>query len=147
VVIPDVPVARPAPSRAMLRAVAAYLARRRIIGTRVEVVGPTYREVAIRAQIQALPGTRKTALQQRVLDALNGVLNALTGGPEGTGWSFGRDVYRAEILQVIDSVPGVDYVASLALIADGCECDPQCGNICLAPTWLVAPGQHEIEVL
>lgn len=147
VVIPNMPIARPTPSESLLRAVKAYLNRRRLIGTRVEVTGPTYREVAVRAQVQSLAGTSKMPLGERVVDALNSFLSPLTGGPDGTGWPFGRDVYRAEILQVIDGVPGVDYVTSLALIAEGCECDPQCGNVCLAPTWLVTPGQHEIEVL
>jgi hypothetical protein len=48
-------------------------------------------------------------------------------------------------MQVIDEVSGVDHVLSLDLIAEGCE--PQCGNVCLSPTALVAAGQHEIEVV
>jgi hypothetical protein len=147
VVLPNMPIAQPMPSPALLDSVRAYLNRRRIIGSRIEVVGPTYLEVAVRAQVQALAGTSKTALPQKIIDALNAFLHPLTGGPEGAGWPFGRDVYRAEILQVIDRVPGVDYVASLALLVEGCECSPQCGNVCLAPTWLVAAGAHEIEVL
>ncbi len=147
VVLPNMPVAQPTPSPALLSSVRAYLNRRRIIGSRIEVVGPTYLEVAVRAQVQALTGTSKTTLPQKITDALNAFLHPLTGGPEGAGWPFGRDVYRAEILQVIDRVPGVDYVASLALLVDGCECSPQCSNVCLSPTWLVAAGAHEIEVL
>jgi predicted phage baseplate assembly protein len=147
VVLPNMPVARPTPSPALLSSVATYVNARRIIGSRIEVVGPTYREVAVRAQVQSVPGTAKPLLAQKVADALNAFLNPLSGGPDGTGWPFGRDIYRVEILQVIDHVPGVDYVASLALLADGCECTPQCGNVCLAPTWLVSSGQHEIEVL
>ncbi len=147
VVLPNMPVARPTPSRALLRSVAAYVNARRIIGSRIEVVGPTYREVTVRAKVQSLPGTAKPLLAKMVADVLKAFLDPLSGGPDGTGWPFGRDVYRVEILQVIDRVPGVDYVASLALLADGCECTPQCGNVCLAPTWLVSSGQHEIEVL
>jgi hypothetical protein len=147
VVLPNMPVAQPKPSRALLDSVRAYLDRRRIIGSRIEVVGPTYLEVAVRAQVRALAGSSKTSLPQKITEALNAFLHPLRGGPEGTGWPFGRDVHRAEILQVIDRVPGVDYVASLALLVEGCECSPQCGNVCLAPTWLVAAGAHEIEVL
>lgn len=147
VVLPNMPVTRPTPSPALLASVAAYVNRRRIIGSRIEVVGPTYLEVAVRAQVRALAGASKAALSQKITDALNAFLHPLTGGPEGTGWPFGRDVYRGEILQVIDGVPGVDYVASLELLTDGCECGPQCGNVCLAPTWLVAAGKHEMEVL
>jgi hypothetical protein len=147
VVLPNMPAPTPTPSPALLRRVASYLSRRRIIGSRIEVTGPAYRTVAVQAQVRLAGGASKSALEQRIVAALNAFLHPLTGGPAGTGWPFGRDVYRAEMLQVIDQVPGVDYVATLSLFVDGCVCDPKCGNVCLAPTELVAAGSHEIEVL
>ena len=92
----------------------------------------------------AFPTASKTQLRQAILDALNAFLDPLTGGPDGTGWPLGRDVYRTEIMQAIDRTPGVDHVESLALLADGCG--PMCGNLCLKPWWLVTPGAHQIEV-
>jgi predicted phage baseplate assembly protein len=145
IILPSLPVAKPFPSAGLLRTVAAYLVPRRVIGTRVEVVGPTYLEVRVRAQVKSLPRTDKTLLQSKVRDALNRFFHPLTGGPQATGWPFGRDVYRSEVLQTIDEVPGVDNVLSLELIAgDG---TPQCGNICLEPTGLVAAGLHQIEIV
>jgi hypothetical protein len=46
---------------------------------------------------------------------------------------------------VIDALDGVDHIFSLRLMAEGC--DPRCGNVCIPPTWLVAAGRHEIEVI
>ncbi len=143
-ILPYLPAERPAPSRELCQAVAAYLVRRRIIGTRVEVIGPTYSVVAVRAQVQSRAGTHQPELQQRIIAALNQFFHPLTGGPDGTGWPFGRDVYRSEVLQVLDETPGVDHVLGLELLLDGGA--PQCGNICLGPTGLVAAGQHEIQV-
>ena len=60
------------------------------------------------------------------------------------GWPFGRSVYRAEVLQVIQSVAGVDHVESLELSGDGAA--PSCGNLCVGPLQLVAPGTHTITV-
>jgi hypothetical protein len=117
------------------------------MGSRIEVRGPVYRTVTVQAQVQSASGASKTALQQRVVEALDAFLDPRTGGPEGTGWPFGRHVYRAEMLQVIDRVSGVDYVTNLALFVDGCLCDPQCGNVCLSQLELVASGAHKIEVL
>jgi hypothetical protein len=145
VVLPEMPVARPTPSYGLKRAVARYLNRRRIIGTRVEVVGAGYLEVAVEARVKAHPGVNRQDLQQRIVNALNAFFDPFKGGPEGNGWPFGRDVYRSEILQVIDELEGVDYILSLNLIAEGC--DPQCGNVCLPPTTLVTVGRHEIEVI
>ncbi len=65
--------------------------------------------------------------------------------PSEPGWPFGRDVYRSEILQVIDGVAGVDNVLSLELSSDGGEA--QCGNLCLGPTDLAVSGTHSIEVV
>jgi hypothetical protein len=110
----------------------------------VEVVPPRYLEVKVRAMVKALPGISKSGVQQKVILSLNRFFHPLCGGPDGTGWPFGRDVYRSEVLQVIDEVAGVDHVLRLELIVDGCE--PQCSNVCLGPTWLVAAGDHEIEI-
>jgi hypothetical protein len=145
ILLPFLPHGRPTPTPGLLATVGAYLRRRRIVGTRVEVVGPTYLEVSVRAQVQSLRGVNKAALQNAVVAALNKFLDPLVGGPEGSGWPFGRDVYRSEIMRIIDEVPGVDYVASLELI--GGDGQPQCGNVCLSPTWLVAAGTHQINVL
>lgn len=145
IILPYLPGGRPMPSPGLRRLVAAYLNRRRVVGTRVEVVGPSYREVAVRARIKVCTGTDKAGLRQRIAEALNNFLHPLRGGPDGSGWPFGRDVYRSEILQVIDQISGVDHVLSLELIAEGCE--PQCGNVCLSPTTLVAASQHEIDVV
>jgi len=145
VVLPDSPVPRPMPGRELRRAVEAYLQRRRVIGTRIQVIGPEYLEVAVRARIKACSGASKAALQQRITEALNLFFDPLKGGPEGTGWPFGRDVYRSEVMQVIEEVAGVDHILSLELL-DRCR-NASCGNVCLGPTWIVAAGTHELEVV
>ncbi len=144
IVLPSLPRHRPVPSAGLLRTVASYLGRRRVIGTRVEVVGPTYLEVAVRAQVRAYPGVQRAALQQRLTAAIDGFFDPLTGGPDGTGWPFGREVYRSEVLQVLDETPGVDCVLALSLVPAGGA--PVCGNVCLRATDLVAAGAHEITV-
>ena len=145
IVVPHLPQGRPSPSMGLQRAVLRYLRPRRVIGTRVEVVGPTYLEVAVHATVQAAAKVSKPALQQRIVDALNRFFDPLAGGPDGNGWPFGRDVYHAEIMQIIDRVAGVDHVVSLELVTDACR--PQCGNVCLGPTWLVSPGEHQVQVV
>ncbi len=145
VILPSMPVARPTPSFGLRRTVASYLQHKRVIGTRVEVVGPDYLEVSIQAKVKAFAGVARTNLQQKIVTALNNYLHPLTGGPKGTGWPIGRDLYRSEIMQLIDEVVGVDNVIQLELISDGCG--PQCGNICLGPTSLIAAGNHVIEVI
>jgi predicted phage baseplate assembly protein len=143
-VVPFLPRRRPVPSPGLLRAVASCLGRRRVIGTRIEVFGPSYLEIAVRARVRAFPGVPGPELAARVVTALGRFFDPLEGGPDGGGWPFGRDVYRSEVLQVIDETPGVDCVLALELTAAGGA--PSCGNVCLGPTTLVVSGAHTVEV-
>jgi hypothetical protein len=144
IVLPYLPSDRPMPSPGLRRLVAAYLNRRRIVGTRVIVAAPVYVEVSVRAKVQSYPGKNISQVQQQIIQSLNQFFHPLFGGADGKGWVFGRDVYRSEVLQVIDETPGSDRVLSLELLADG---KPQCGNICLGSLGLVAAGQHDITVV
>jgi predicted phage baseplate assembly protein len=142
--VPSLPPEAPQPTPGTLALVQRYLNRRRIIGTRVEVTAPRYLTVSIRTTVRALPGTSPSLLIARVRAALDAFLDPLTGGPDGKGWPFGRNVYRSEIMQVIDGTSGVDNVATLDLIPGDCE--PVCGNVCVPALWLVTPGTHQIGV-
>ncbi len=143
-VLPFLPAGLPMPSGGLLASVAAYLNRRRILGTRVEVAGPTYVEVRVRARVQACPGVDRAALLARLRDALDRFFHPLHGGPDGGGWPFGRDVYGSEVYQVLDQTEGSDHVLSLELI--GPDGEPRCDNLCLPPDGLPAAGDHELAV-
>ena len=143
-VVPWLPAARPQASAALLATVRRYLDRHRLVGTRLRVVAPTYRIVGVSAVIAVHAGASSDETRAAVVAALDRFLDPLQGGLDGSGWPFGRDVYRSEILAVIDGVSGVDHVEDLALVADGEA--PQCGNVCTGPLALVAPGTHAISL-
>jgi hypothetical protein len=145
VILPGMPVAEPTPSPGLIAAVKRYLDRRRVICTRIEVAPPTYVLITITASVQARVGANAAAVQNGILAALANFLSPLTGGPAGLGWPFGRSVYRAEILQLIANVPGVDHVNSMTMAAGSGT--HQCGDIALCPTFLVASGPHQIQVV
>jgi predicted phage baseplate assembly protein len=144
VIVPSLPTGAPQPTSELLELVFRYLNRRRILGTRLVVVGPEYLEVTVQAEVRTRRGADGARVQGQIISSLNAFLDPLTGGPNGRGWPFGRDVYRSEILQVIDNVPGVDHVLSLELIpGDG---EAQCANLCVGPAWLVRAGNHQVIV-
>jgi predicted phage baseplate assembly protein len=144
IVLPHLPADRPTPRPGLRHAVAAHLDRRRVIGTRIEVTGPQYVPVIVRATVRAVAGTRTDELAGAVRDALNRFLHPLVGGPDGTGWPLGRDVYRSEVLAVIDEVARVEHVDALELVSgDGAV---SCENVCIGPLGLVDAGPHEIDV-
>jgi hypothetical protein len=129
-----------------LRAVVQrYLNRRRIVGSRIVVVGPVYTKVTVEASVRSRTGADVARVRRDVVRALHEFFDHLRGGPEKTGWPFGRDVYRSEILHVIDGVSGVENVISLELVAN--DCGPSCGNLCIGPCGLVISGNHRITVV
>jgi hypothetical protein len=144
VVVPDQPLDTPVPTPGLLAAVRSYLDRRRVITMRVEAVGPQYLEVRVDARVRIKPFSDPAGVRERIETALDTFLDARRGGPNGRGWPFGRDVYRSEILQLIDGIPGVDHLLALTLSAGTSEA--QCGNLPLCPTWLVSSGPHRIEI-
>ncbi|MDB4881874.1 MAG: hypothetical protein JWL95_640, partial [Gemmatimonadetes bacterium] len=144
VVVPELPVGRPSPTAGLLRAVRRWLDRRRVLCTRLVVVAPEYLTVSVSARVRTRAGADASRVQSDVVAALASFLDPLRGGPAGRGWPFGRDVYRSEILQVVDQVRGVDHLLELTISADGREV--ACGNLCVPPTWLVTSGSHVVEV-
>jgi hypothetical protein len=82
------------PDDRTLAQVASYLDERRVLGTRVIVEPPMY---------------------QGVTAALYGYFHPLRGGPDGTGWPFGRPVQAGEIYAVLQRVRGVELVEDALL--------------------------------
>lgn len=140
--LPQNPVAGAQPSPGLKAAVQRYLNRRRILGNRIIVAGPVYTKVAVTARVKSQTEANRTRVRQDILQALHHFFDPLHGGPAKTGWPFGRDVYRSEVLHVIDSVTGVENVIALELIANDGE--PSCGNVNIGPCGLVISGAHEI---
>ena len=42
-------------------------------------------------------------------------LHALVGGKDGRGWPFGRPVYRSDLVHLIEDVPGLEAIDSIAI--------------------------------
>jgi predicted phage baseplate assembly protein len=143
VVVPFLPKDRPEPTESLLGAVRANVEARRIVGSRILVAGPTYVEVTVRATLDLEVAADATVTLAAARAAVDEFLHPLTGGPLGRGWPFGRDVYRADVLAVLDDIAGVASVGSLDLVDAAGHIT--CGNLCVPPTALVASGAHDIR--
>lgn len=120
----------------LIAAVQRYLEDRRLLTTYVHVVGPIYLTVAIKTKLVLkrdvlLPGERAQSamvarntgdshddIRQKVVDAVKKFLDPRQGGQNGKGWPFGRNVFVSELYELLDQLPGVDYVTEIALAAD-----------------------------
>jgi predicted phage baseplate assembly protein len=145
--VPYSEAAKPIPSAAFLLTVCRHLDRHRLVTTQLHVVRPDYVEVGVQATVLLRAGFEATSARQRIEAALNTFLHPLQGGPEGTGWPFGRTVYKSEIYQQIEKVDGVDCVENVVLTATGAGITRSAeGNIVIPPQSLVCAGEHQIDM-
>jgi predicted phage baseplate assembly protein len=123
------------PSAALQDRLKDFLEPRRLLTTRIEVIGPRLKEIA--AQIVVVQEAQGGALQvaKAVDRALRGYLDISSGYDDGRGWPLGRPVRRSQIYRLLESLPGVDYVETLALSPANAD-----GDIDLSPDELPVWG-------
>jgi Baseplate J-like protein len=96
----------------VLATVEKYLEPRLLLTTRLHVVGPQYLPVRIEATVVPLTDQLESDVKTKVVQAVKDFLDPLTGGDQGNGWPFGRNVFVSEIYSLLDQIAGVDYVQS-----------------------------------
>lgn len=128
VVIPDLPDPAgvstahlpftPQPSSALTAALTDWLEPRRLLTTRHHVVGPAYVELGLRAWLYLQAGAKPDQVRANAAAAVREYFHPLRSGPhwQGRGYPFGQAVYLSELYQLLDGVPGVDFVEGMTLI-------------------------------
>ena len=137
------------PAEDTLRRIASYLDQRRTIGARVVVEPPAYQGVTVVAELRARPGADPGRLAADASAALYRYLHPLEGGPDGTGWPFGRPAHIGEIYAVLQRVPGTELVETARLFtADPLtgERGPAVQRVELDPNTLLFSFEHQIRV-
>ncbi len=95
--------------------VTPFLEVRRTLTTTVEIGTPSYQGVTAVARMRGAPGADANLLRDAALDVLYRYINPLTGGPEGRGWPFDRDLNLGEIFALLSSIEGVTGVEEVLL--------------------------------
>lgn len=104
------------PSNELLRYVKRYLDDRRLVGTILNVVKPSYKEVSLKVTLLRRTVGTSDRLRREIADKLRTYLHPLVGGRAAKGWEFGRAVLKTELIHVIEEVPGVEGVESLDIL-------------------------------
>jgi predicted phage baseplate assembly protein len=137
------------PAEELLEMVTHYLDERRVVGMRLVVEPPFYQGVTVVARLTARPRSDLLSLRAEALRELFRYFDPLTGGPDATGWPFGRPVQTGEVYAVLQRLGGTELVDEVRLFA----ADPLTGErgdpvnrVELDPHALVFSFGHQVRV-
>ena len=102
-------------SEALKEQILSYLDERRLLTVRLEIREPEYVVVTVEAQVKGAVHLSPERVQRQVTDRLYTFLNPYTGGEQGQGWPFGRDLFISDVYSTIQQVAGVRYVEEVKL--------------------------------
>jgi len=92
-----------------------HLDSRRLLTTRLDIQQPRYIWVTVQTRIKTLPKAEPERVRYAVKAALYRFMNPVFGGPDGSGWPFGRALTIDKVYALIQTVPGVEYATELNL--------------------------------
>ncbi len=137
------------PSEATLERITQRLDDTRLIGTRILVEPPVYRGLTVVARLRARSRHDPNKLQQAALDVLFKYFDPITGGPDGTGWPFGRPVLAGEVFAALQGLRATELVEDVRIFG----ADPVTGErgkatdrLDVEPHALVFSYDHQVLV-
>jgi predicted phage baseplate assembly protein len=96
-----------------------YLDERRLLGVQVQLQQADYMGVSVQAEVTLENTYNNPSAQSEIVYklqvALYRYLNPLIGGPEGTGWPFGRPLYPSDIMALLQQISGIQYLGAILL--------------------------------
>jgi hypothetical protein len=147
IIVPDTNEVRPYPTQELINGVSEGLAGAspNIVSTpdHINVCRPEYVEIIVEATVVPVRVDVAATVEKGILAALNKYIHPLTGGPQATGWEFGRRICRTEIIALIEGIEYVDHVEELVMRRDG---EVQEGDVELGGTSLPVSGRHIINL-
>ena len=146
VVPPDRGEGPPTADEDTLRAVAAYLSQDAApAGVEVVAAATQFHRVKIEAAITLRTGADPVKTMRDALKTVDEYLHPLTGGEDGTGWTFGGTLHYQALVRRLTSVAGISAVPTLNIIADGARF-LSCQDFMPEANALLWPEVHQIVV-
>jgi predicted phage baseplate assembly protein len=134
-------------SERLRKEVTDYLDERRLLTVQMSVTVPNYVWIVVEAKIKAKAKVDKNRLKSDIETKLYKFINPIKGGPDGTGWPFGRDLLSSDLVIPVQEIPRVDYIEDLKLrsfdVETGKLGDPTT-RISLTPEQLLCSYQHQV---
>jgi predicted phage baseplate assembly protein len=126
----------------------AYLDERRLLTTRVNIREPAYVWVSVRVSLGADPDADQNQVETAILSRLYRFLNPLTGGVDGKGWTFGRNLFLSDVYQCLQGIAGVQFTRSVEMFRTQSGRGPQGSPeevIEILAHGVIASGIHQVN--
>lgn len=133
----------------VLQRIVEHLDERRVIAARVTVEPPHYQGITVVARVRARHRARSAEVERSALRSLYRYYDPIVGGPDGSGWPFGRPMHVGEVYAVLQRLDGVDFIEEAFLFGtDPLTGDrgPSVDRIELDPSALVFSYEHLMRV-
>jgi hypothetical protein len=148
IIVPDSLEDQPKPSLELKRKVQKHLeaccANTLTSGEHIYVDGPSYVEIGVSVEVFVTSIDVVSEVEREVRKKLNAFFHPLTGGPEGKGWDFGRDVAASDIYVLLEEIEGVDHVENLKFTYGTCK--PPRKSQSAEPPEIVNTGEDIVKV-
>jgi hypothetical protein len=106
-------------------------------------MSPSFITVAVQARLHSGPEMDAQDLIEQAHAKLDGFFHPLTGGQDGNGWPIGRDVYRSEVMALLNSIPGITHVDEVGLQVEA-ELETYAGIITFKQ--MIQPGDVPLQI-
>ena len=146
-IVPDSEALKPEPSKLLIKLVKDELLEQCALAVsapdNIHVQGPIYVEVTVEVSVIPTSPEFAATIEADIGEDLKRYIHPLTGGKDGAGWEFGKEICLPEIYARLEKITGVDFVEAIVLRANG---RVQAGNIGLDAFTLPFSGEHKINV-
>lgn len=147
ILVPESPDPRPCPSLELRRTVKDFLRLRApsvlAAGERIVIRPPDYVEVGVEAEIFVTSLEQAGAAETQARTTLETLLHPLRGGADGTGWEFGRPIWKSDVFSALEHIDEIDRVENLRFRFRG-GTDPE--RVVIGPNELLASGRHLLKI-
>jgi hypothetical protein len=140
-------VAAPRADDGALAAIRARLDSKRMLTSRVFVVRPLFRPVALEIAVNAGAGS-STSFEARLRPVLAAYIHPSEGGPEADGWPFGRPLRPSELIRVAQDALGAEaIVEQVSIRLEDEERDSErCTDVAIGPHELVRLSRLRVKL-
>jgi hypothetical protein len=146
-IVPNSKDAEPMPSLELRRSVQRFLSDRADVTLvdqdHIFVAPPKYVPVSVEVTIFAKSIDVVASAEKNVRQKLDQFLHPLTGGPDGEGWEFGRDLAASDLYALLEDIDEVDHVGTLRLLFHDTESEER---VTVDPDSLLASGTHKVDM-